>query len=195
MLKSLRLALLLTLFAVTPAFAQEGGLLDINEGLMFWTVLIFLAVLGILSWKAYPKILGAVEARERHIRELLEAAARDREEAETLLEEQRRERDAVRAQVQQMLAEGRSGAEKMREEILAEARRDQQELLERSRREIDREMERSMAELRLQVVDIAIAAASKLVQRNLTDDDNRRLVREFVDQIDLREPAASGAGR
>ena len=194
MLKSLRLALLVTPLAVTPAFAQEGGLLDINEGLMFWTVLIFLAVLFILSRAAYPKILGAVEARERHIRELLEAAARDREEAESLLEEQRRERDAVRAQVQQLLAEGRSGAEKMREEILAEARREQQELLERSRREIDREMERSIAELRLQVVDLAIAAAGKLVQRNLNDDDNRRLVREFVEQIDLREPAAGAVG-
>jgi F-type H+-transporting ATPase subunit b len=194
MLKSLRLALLLTPLAVTPAFAQEGGLLDINEGLMVWTVLIFLLVLGILMWKAYPPILRAVEARERHIRELLEAAARDREEAEALLEEQRRERDAVRAQVQAMLAEGRSGAEKTREEILAEARREQQELLERSRRDIEREMERSMAELRLQVVDIAIAAASKLVQRNLNDDDNRRLVREFVEQIELREPVAGAVG-
>ena len=194
MLKSLRLALLLTPFLATPAFAQEGGLLDINEGLMVWTVLIFLAVLGILMWKAYPVILGAVEARERHIRELLEAAARDREEAETLLEEQRRERDAVRAQVQQMLAEGRAGAEKMRDEILAEARREQQELLERSRRELGREMERSMAELRAQVVDLTIAASSKLVQRNLTDDDNRRLVREFVEQVELREPAAGAVG-
>jgi F-type H+-transporting ATPase subunit b len=194
MLKSLRLALPLTFLAVTPAFAQEGGLLDINEGLMVWTVLIFLIVLGVLYWKAYPVILGAVEARERHIRELLEAAARDREEAESLLEEQRREREALRGQVQQMLAEGRTGAERMREEILAEARREQQELLERARRDIDREMERSAAELRLQVVDLAIAAAGKLVQRNLTDDDNRRLVREFVEQIDLREPSAAGAG-
>ena len=52
-----------------------------------------------------------------------------------------------------------------------------------------------MAELRLQVVDLAMAAASKLVQRNLTDDDNRRLVRDFVEQIEMREPAAHGAGR
>ena len=185
---------LMLLLAATPAYGQEGGLLDINTGLMVWTVLIFLIVLAVLWRTAYPAILGAVEAREKHIQELIEAAQRDRAEAQTLLEEQRRERDAVRAQVQQLLAEGRSGAEKMREEILAEARREQQELLERSRREIDREMERSMAELRLQVVDLAIAAASKLVQRNLNEDDNRRLVREFVEQIDLREPAAGAVG-
>ena len=186
----------LLLAAAAPLAAQEeGGLLSLSPGLSFWTIVIFLIVLFILYRAAFPKILGAVEARERHIRELLEAAARDREEAEQLREEQTRERDALRAQVQQMLAEGRTAAERMREEILTEARREQQELLERSRRDIDREMERSMAELRVQVVDIAIAAASKLVQRNLTDDDNRRLVREFVEQIEMREPAGSGAGR
>ena len=57
-----------------PAFAQEGGLLDINEGLMVWTILIFLLVLGILYKAAFPHILGAVEAREARIRQLQEQA-------------------------------------------------------------------------------------------------------------------------
>jgi F-type H+-transporting ATPase subunit b len=183
----------LLLATASPRVAQEGGLLSPSAGLSFWTIVIFLVVLGILYRAAYPKILGAVVAREAHIRELLEAAARDREEAERLREEQTREREALRGQVQEMMAEGRTAAERLRDEILAEARREQQELLERSRRDIAREMEQSMAELKLQVVDLAIAAAGKVVQRNLTDDDNRRLVREFVEQIELREPAATGA--
>jgi F-type H+-transporting ATPase subunit b len=195
MLRTLRLAALLSILLATPALAQDGGgLLDINTGLMVWTVLIFVTVLAVLYWKAYPKILGVVEAREQHIRELLEAAARDREEAQALLDEQRRERDATRAQVQEVLAEGRAAADRLREEILGEARREQQELLERTRRDIRQEMERSTAELRVQVVDLAIAAATKLVHRNLNDDDNRRLVREYVEQIDLREPTGTGVG-
>jgi F-type H+-transporting ATPase subunit b len=195
MLKSLRLAILLTPLAATPALAQEkGGLLAINSGLMVWTVLIFVLVLAILYWKAYPPILGAVEARERHIRELLEAAARDRDEAQALIEEQRRERETMRGQVQQMLAEGRTAAERMREEILVEARREQQELLARARRDIQQEMERSAAELRLQVVDLAIAAAGKLIARNLDADDDRRLVREYLEQIDLRDGSPAGIG-
>ncbi|MBW3629485.1 MAG: F0F1 ATP synthase subunit B [Gemmatimonadetes bacterium] len=195
MLKNLRLvALLLVLFA-SPAFAQDGGgLLDPNPGVMIWTVIIFGFVLFVLYKAAYPKILGVVEAREQHIRDLLEAAARDRAEAQALLEEHRRERDATRAQAHDVLAEGRAAGERLREEILAEARREQQELLERTRRDIRQEMERSVAELRIQAVDLAIAAATKLVHRNLNDDDNRRLVREYVEQIDLREPSGTGVG-
>ena len=84
------------LFAATPLLAQEhaaeegGGLLSINPGLTIWTIVIFLIVLAILTKAAYPKILGAVEARERHIAELTEAAERDRAEAAALADENRR---------------------------------------------------------------------------------------------------------
>lgn len=189
MLKSLRPSLLLVLLAATPAFGQEGGLLDINTGLMIWTVAIFLFVLVVLYRTAYPAILGVVEAREQHIRELLESAARDRAEAQTLVEEQRREREAVRAQVQEIVAEGRVAAERLREEILGEARQEQQELMSRTRRDIQQEMERSLAELRVQAVDLAIAAASKLVHRSLDDQDNRRLVTEYLEQVDFSDNA------
>jgi F-type H+-transporting ATPase subunit b len=93
-----------------------------------------------------------------------------------------------------VLAEGRAAGDRLREEILGEARREQQELLERTRRDIRQEMERSVAELRVQAVDLAIAAATKLVHRNLNDDDNRRLAREYVEHLDLREPTATGVG-
>ena len=194
--KSLRLAGLLAILFATPALAQEeaeGGLLSIDTGLMVWTVVIFLIVLFVLYRAAFPKILGAVEAREKHISDLLASAAKDRAEAQALLEAQRKERDATRAQVQEQMAEGRTAGEKLREEILAEARREQQELLQRTRRDIRQEMDRSLAELRVQAVDLAIAAASRLVERNLDDEDNRTLVREYLERVEIAEPTTAGA--
>src|SRR5690554_2992159 len=96
---------LLLLTGVETAAAQEGGLLDINTGLMVWTVLIFLIVLAILYRMAYPHILGAVEAREQQIRDLLAAAARDRQAAQEALEEQTRQLEETRARVQDLVAE------------------------------------------------------------------------------------------
>ena len=191
MLRTLRLAALLSILLATPALAQDGGgLLDINTGLMVWTVLIFLIVLGVLYKAAYPAILGAVEARERHIQELIESAQRDRAEAQALLEEQRRERESVRLQVHDMLAEGRAAGESLREEILAEARREQQELIARTQRDIHQEMETALADLRAQTVDVAIAAAGKLIERNLDQADNRRLVTEYLAGVELGNGAA-----
>jgi F-type H+-transporting ATPase subunit b len=194
--RSLRLTAILSLFVASPAFAQEekGGLLSIDTGLMVWTVLIFLIALFVLYKAAYPHILGAVEAREQRIRELLAAAKENREEANALLGEQRKQMDEVRLRAQEALAEGRAAGERLREEILAQARRDQTELLERTRRDVSREMERALAELRTEAVEIAIAAASKLLERNLDAEDNRRLVREYLAKVDLGDDAAATVG-
>jgi F-type H+-transporting ATPase subunit b len=194
--RSLRLTAILSLLVASPAFAQEekGGLLSIDTGLMVWTVGIFLLVLFFLYKFAYPHILGAVEAREQRIRELLAAAKENREEANALLQEQRRQMDEVRQRAQEALAEGRAAGERLRDEILAQARREQAELLERTRMDVGREMERALAELRAEAVEIAIAAAGKLLDRNLDAEDNRRLVREYLEQVDLGVPAAEPVG-
>jgi F-type H+-transporting ATPase subunit b len=195
MQRFLRLTLLLSLVTAKPAFAQEGGLLDINEGLMVWTVLIFLIVLGILYKAAFPHILGAVEAREAKIRELLEQAAQDREAAQAALAEQTRHLEETRAQVHEMVSEGRTAGERAREEIISDARAQAEEILTRARRDVRQELENAMQEMRLETVEIAIAVASKLVERNLDAEDNRRLVRDYLAELERQPgtPAVAGA--
>jgi F-type H+-transporting ATPase subunit b len=192
--RSLRLAALLTLLLATPAFAAEGGLLDVNTGLMVWTILIFLIVLVVLYKFAYPHILGAVEAREERIRELLDQAARDRDEARALLAEQKRELEEVRTRAQELVAEGRTAGERLREEILAEARAEREALIARTQREVQQQVDRAMGQLRADAAELAIAAAERLLVRRLDADDNRRLVREYLDEIQASGPATVAAG-
>lgn len=171
-------ALLLGLAA--PLHAAESGLLEVNTGLMVWTIVIFLIVLGVLSWAAFPKILGAVEARERHLEELAAAAERDRAEAARLLAEARRELEETHARAHEALTESRTAAERLREEILATARREQEELLARARRDIESERAAALESVRQDAVELSIRAAEKLVRRNLDAEDNRRLVRDYL---------------
>src|SRR5690606_29566068 len=194
MRSSMPLALLLLLIAPRAAIAQEGGLLDINPGLTIWTFIIFVIVLLLLYKFAYPAILGAVEAREARIQELLAAAERDREEAQRLLEEQRTRHEELRTQVQEMVNEGRTAGERLRDEIVAEAREEQQAMLERARREIAQETERALAEVREQAVDLAIAAASKLVEKELDEEGNRRFVQDVLNQLEQGERSPTAAG-
>jgi hypothetical protein len=67
-----------------------------------------------------------------------------------------------------------------------------EELLERARRDIAAEREPPLDAVRRETVDLAIAAAEKLVRRNLDTEDNRRLVRDYLARSTLREPAAGG---
>ncbi|HEX2187640.1 MAG TPA: F0F1 ATP synthase subunit B [Longimicrobiaceae bacterium] len=183
--KPIRLASLLVLLTVSPLHAAEGegGLLSIESGLMVWTVLIFLIVLALLYKFAYPHILGAVEAREERIRELLASAERDRAEAAALVEQGRREMDEARGRIQGAIAESRTEVERMKEEILAEARREQDAMLARARRDIAAEREAALDAVRRDAVELAMSAAEKLVRRNLDGEDNRRLVREYLGQV------------
>lgn len=174
--------------------AQEGGLLSVNTGLMFWTIAIFLIVLAVLYRVAFPHILGAVEAREARIRELLESASRDQAAAAALLAEQKREVEETRAKAHELVAEGREAGERLREDILAQARQERDEIVERARRDIQSEVDRALEQVRADAVDLAIAAASRLVQRNLDDEGNRVLVREFLQKVDSPREAAIAAG-
>ena len=174
----------LSLLAVTatPAFAAEGGadLLSPNAGLMFWTLLIFLILLVVLSKFAFGPITRAVEARERALADAIEGAKRDREEAARLLAEHKQQLDDARTEAQKFIADGRAMGEKMRADMLEQTRREQADMLERARREIDSEKTRAIAELRREAVDLAIAGASRVVEQNLDSAGNRKLVESYL---------------
>jgi F-type H+-transporting ATPase subunit b len=156
--------------------AGGGGLMSIQVNLMFWTLLIFVILFFILTKFAFGPLTAAVAAREKALEDAISAANRDREEAARLLEEQRRQIEAARNDAQRIIAEGRSTGEKMRADMLEQTRAQQNELLDRARREIEGEKVRAIAELRREAVDLAIAGAGKVIERNLDDDANRRLV-------------------
>jgi F-type H+-transporting ATPase subunit b len=160
-----------------------GGLLTLNGGLMFWTLVIFVVLLVVLSKFAFKPITAAVAAREAALEKAIADARRDREEAARLLQEQRAALDASRAEAQRLLGEGRAAGERVRAEMIEHARAEQQELLERVRREIAHERDRAIADLRREAVDLAIAGAGRVLEKNLDDATNRRMVEDFLASV------------
>jgi len=192
-MRALLLSAAALLLLATPIAAQgdshdaPAGLLDINSGLMFWTLLIFVALMFILSKYAFGPITAAVEARERALEEAILAAKKDREEASAMLEQQRQQIEAARNDAQRFIAEGRASGEKLRADMLEETRQQQQEMLDRARREIGAEKDRAIHQLRTEAVDLAIAGASRVIEKDLDNASNRQLVEKFLVSLD-KEP-------
>lgn len=188
------LSALLVLATPATAFAaEEGGrvnLLSPNGGLMFWTLLIFVALLLVLSRFAFKPLIAAVEAREASLEAAIAGAAADRAAAAKLLAEQQAQLEATRAEAQKIIADSRATAESLKASMLEETRVQQHEMLERARRDLDDEKVRAIAELRREAVDLALAGAGKLIARNLDDAGNRKLVEEFLATIPATIPAA-----
>lgn len=169
---------------------ESPGVFALTASVSFWTVVIFLVLLFILAKFAFPPILGYAAAREQRIQDALDAARRDREEAQRQLEEQRQAMLAARDEAQGVIADAQKAAERLRREMLERTRAEQEEILARAKAEIETEKEKAIDSLRKEAVDLAIAAASKLLHTRLDSQEDRRLVTDFLSTIDRGDLAA-----
>ena len=156
----------------------------------FWTVIIFIILLVVLSKFAFPAILGYAAAREQRIQDALDAAKRDREEASKQLEEQRLAMVKARDEAQAVIGDAQKAAERVRREILDKVKVEQEEILTRAKAEIESERAKAIDSLRREAVELAMAAAAKLVETKLNTEEDRRIVTEFLANVDRGQVAA-----
>ena len=161
-------------------------LLQPEPGLIFWTIVTFVVLLGIL-WKfAWNPILGALEAREQAIQRTIDDAERLQAEAEAVLEEHRAKLAEARSEGNRILEEARQAGERMKSEIMEKARAEADKVIERAHRQLELETEKALQDVRSRAADLALLAAERVLERSLTDDDHRRLAREAVAEIGER---------
>ncbi len=163
---------------------------DVNLGLTVWTSFVFLALLGILWKYAWGPVLAAVEARESGIQDTLDQAANERKEAGKLLAEHRQQMADARRQAQQLIAESREAGEKVRQDIEEKAKVEGQALIERARESIEREKDAALDALRRESVDLALAAAAKLMHESLDEAKDRELVMGYIDDLSAQGEGA-----
>ena len=166
-----------------------GGLFDINTGLSAWTLIVFGGLILVLGRYAWGPILGAVKAREDGIQSALDEAARRNEEAAKLLAEHREQLADARRQAGELIAEGKSAGDRLRKEIEEKARAEAQAIIERARAEIERDRDAALDALRRESVELALAAASRLIGDNLDQDKDRQLVERYLQQLGDRGDA------
>ncbi len=168
-----------------PVLAQGGGggLVSVDLGIVILTIAVFGLVLWVLGKYAWKPILSALDAREAGVRNSIEQAAAMREEAQALLEEHRTQLAAARKESQQIVADGRAAAERIRNELEEKARAEGDRILDRARLEIERERDRALETVREEAVDLALAAASSILGEKLTDERDRQLVAGYLKEL------------
>ena len=158
-------------------------LVRFDPGLIFWTWITFFVVLAILAWKAWGPMINALERREASIHGALEAAGKARQRSEELTARVEEEVRQSRHEAQQIIIEARAAAGKVRGELEEAARKNADELVAKAREQIGAERERALREIRTTVVDLSLSLAGKVIERNLTTEDNKKLVEESLRQI------------
>jgi F-type H+-transporting ATPase subunit b len=169
--------------------APTGGLpapFSPTPGLMIWTWVVFIALMVLLTKLAFPTIVKMVADREAAITSQLADAERQHAESAVLLAEQRELLAGARGEATAIVAEARQAADRERVVAMEKTRVEQEDLLARARREIVAERERAVAEMRREAVDLAIAAAGRVIERRLDADTDRKMIEDYLSGIGTR---------
>jgi F-type H+-transporting ATPase subunit b len=163
----------------------SNALIKVTPGLMIWTIVCFLITLYVLRRWAFGPIQKTIDERRERIRQSLTEADRAREEARRLLEEHRKLIAQARQQAEEIRAEVRQDAEATRERVREEAEADRQRRLDETKRQIEAETARSLAQIRQEVAELTLLAASKVTGKVLDSSDQRRLIDEAISSLDF----------
>ena len=133
-------------------------LLNLEPGLIFWTIVTFLLLLVVLRMVAWKPLLTMLDEREQRINDALAAADRAREESERQAESNKEALEQAQAEARAAISEGREVAERVAQEVKERAEADAAQMLEQARRTIQQEKDQAVQELRGEVADLAILA-------------------------------------
>jgi F-type H+-transporting ATPase subunit b len=167
---------------------EEGGGLTVN---LFWVIVAAanFAVFFLLAWKIVIEPLGVrLQERRERIEQGLkdaDAARRDRESAadqrQAVLNEARREASDIVQRAQKL-------ADETLDKGVADTQAEIERLRERAVADIDAERKRALADVRAQVAELALAAAGAVVGETMSADREKRLVNEFLAQVEAEAP-------
>ena len=159
---------------------------EINPGLILWTIITFLVVVLILRAVAWKPLLAALNGREEKIRSSLQHAEQAQQEAQRLLEANRRQLALAEEQSQRIIREGRTLGERLKAEIMEKANASSRHMIDQAKEEIKREKESALVQLRGEVADLAIMAAGKILDANLDTAKQRQLVDAAIKDLNKR---------
>ena len=166
---------------------MDNPLVQPDPGLFIWTIVVFLALLAALAKFAWKPLLQALEQRQESIRKSLDDALQAKQELERLQVESAQIIRQARVDADAIISKSRVDADRLREEMKQKAKEDAEGIVRNSERQIQLETTRALQQIRTEAVDLSVMIASKILQRNLSKEDNQRLIDEALRQVEGRQ--------
>lgn len=165
-------------------FTQLPAILTPDLGLLFWMLLAFLVVFGVLAKFGFPAITKMVEERKQYIDESLRKAHEASERLENIKQEGEAILQQAREQQAQILKEAAETRESIVETAQQKAREEGARLISEAKAEIEQEKHAAIADIRKQVAELSVDIAEKILKQNLKDSkDQMRLIDKMLDEV------------
>ncbi|QCR31428.1 F0F1 ATP synthase subunit B [Lysinibacillus sp. SGAir0095] len=157
-----------------------AGAHGFNGGDVLATLIIFLVLMLLLKKFAWGPLMGIMQQREELVAGEIEAAENARIESAKALEEQKALLKEARTEAQAIIESAKKQGEVQRDEIITAARTEANRLKDSAVREIETEKEKAIAAVRDEVVSLSVLAASKVLGKEISEEDNSALIKETI---------------
>lgn len=155
-------------------------------GLIFWTGLVFLLLMFILTKFIWKPILGAVKTREDNIQDALDLAEKTKAEMKKLQKQNENLLKEARAERDEMIKDAKATSTKMIDDSRNKAKEEADKIMKNAQVSIAAEKHAAIADLKNQVATIALEIAEKVVHEQMTDDEKQKaLASKFAEDIRL----------
>ena len=169
-------------------FTQLPAILTPDLGLLFWMMLAFLVVFGVLAKYGFPAIINMVDERNKYIDDSLRKAHEAQERLANIEQEGESILQEAREKQAQILKEAAETREAIVEQAQAKARQEGARLLEEARVAIEQEKKAAIADIRQQVATLSVEIAEKVLRANLKDDASQMaLIDRMLDDVSSKE--------
>ncbi|WP_029053446.1 MULTISPECIES: F0F1 ATP synthase subunit B [Sporosarcina] len=176
--------MVLDTFVLLSANADAGFLASLNQRLnlgdIIVTVVFFTILMVLLKKFAWGPLMGVMDQRAKLIATEIEQAEASRQESAKLLEEQRALLKEARESAQSIVENAKKQGDTQREELIMAARAEANRMKESATLEIATEKEKAVAAVREEFVSLSILAASKVLGKEISEEDNRALIEETI---------------
>ncbi|KAA1297498.1 MAG: ATP synthase F0 subunit B [SAR202 cluster bacterium] len=162
-------------------------LLTPELGTYVWSLVIFLTVLFVLKKYAWNPLLDFLEEREKDIAESLEMAESAKTNLEKIKDESEKILNKAKKEGKTIVSDSKLRAEESANKILDDAKAKSNEFLDDAKSKIEIEKKRAIKEIKEEVVDLSLELATKVLQRNVKDDDNNKFIKSSLEAVKADE--------
>ena len=162
---------------------MNNPLVQLDPGLFVWTILTFLLLLFVLAKFAWKPLLKMLNDREELIRSSLEDAEKAKEKLEKVNAEGEAIINQARSEAQSILSEGKAAAAKLKDETLDVAKEQAKQIASEAEKQINIEKDKAIAEIKSEVVNLSMSIAEKLINKNISPEDNKALIDESLSSV------------
>jgi F-type H+-transporting ATPase subunit b len=143
------------------------------------TLITFLIVKKFL----YTPVKNMIVTRETELKDMKKQAKADRKAAADMRKEYNEKIKGAQKEAAEIIHNATQNAATRSDEILADASRQASRVMQKAEEDIQRERRKAVNEIKDEVAGLSVMIASKVVEKEITEDDHKRMIDEFISKV------------